>query len=82
MLRQMTTLPADAFPDLGLRDGDRLFATFEKGQATVTILKREAAASKGAIAQFIRNWKGAFSLPEVDADADPRLADLIRKHVR
>ncbi|HEY3897077.1 MAG TPA: hypothetical protein VGM54_00585 [Chthoniobacter sp.] len=54
----------------------------EKGRGLLTLLPEGAEGpSCGSVTEFIEKWAGAFALPG-QVDDDPRLADLVRKHVK
>lgn len=54
----------------------------EKGKGFLTLLPdTEGVPRRGSVSDFIEKWAGSFSLPESPGD-DPRLAYLLRKHVK
>ena len=54
----------------------------EKGKGLLTLLSDlSGTLHRGAVADFIEKWAGAFSRPNSVGD-DPRLEYLVEKHIK
>ena len=82
-MTSVTTISASAtLRSLGLQPGDMLFVDEMHDDQVTMSLARRSSDHAGALTmdQFLDKWMGKFPLPS--AEDDPRLADIIAKHVK